>query len=153
MTAILALPHFQQSADGYCLPACARMVLAYCGQTLSEADIRHLVGAKSYGTPAFSIVKLEQLHLAVKYREWSVAELFLALQAGDPLIVFVRTGMLEYWQVDTAHALVIVGVEEERCFWVHDPFYETGPFRVDWNSLLAAWAEFSYRGALIKQRE
>jgi len=28
MSDVLSLPHFQQSAEGYCLPACVRMVLA-----------------------------------------------------------------------------------------------------------------------------
>ena len=32
----LPVPHYKQSADGQCLPACVRMVLAYLGRDLTE---------------------------------------------------------------------------------------------------------------------
>ena len=39
MSTILDVPHFEQSGEGYCLPACARMVLAYLGMERTEAEI------------------------------------------------------------------------------------------------------------------
>ncbi|RMF26161.1 MAG: hypothetical protein D6759_20150 [Chloroflexi bacterium] len=47
----LPIPHFQQSTDGYCLPACVRMVLAYLQIERSEAEISHLLGTQTFGTP------------------------------------------------------------------------------------------------------
>ncbi len=43
MSGILSVPHFRQSVDGYCLPACARMVLAYLGINRSEAEISQVL--------------------------------------------------------------------------------------------------------------
>ncbi|MCB0088080.1 MAG: C39 family peptidase [Caldilineaceae bacterium] len=31
MSSSLSVPHFPQQADGYCLPACVQMVMAYWG--------------------------------------------------------------------------------------------------------------------------
>lgn len=45
--------------------------------------------------------------------------------------------------------MVVVGAEEGQQFWLHDPALSAGPVSVSWNGLLAAWAEFGYRGALI----
>ena len=85
------------------------------------------------------------------YGVWSIPQLLSALDAGQPVILFVRTGFLDYWQEDVAHAIVVVGVTEGQQFWLHDPALPTGPLIVSWDGLLAAWAEFSYRGAALSR--
>ena len=70
MTAPIQLPHFQQSAPGYCLPACACMVLARLGLELSEAEIGRHLGTQEYGTPGAAVLLLSTLNLRVTYREW-----------------------------------------------------------------------------------
>jgi len=47
----LSVPHHKQSRDGQCLPACARMVLAYLGQDLDEARLARLLRTRPFGTP------------------------------------------------------------------------------------------------------
>jgi hypothetical protein len=89
--------------------------------------------------------------LEVVYREWTVPQLLRVLEAEDPIILFVRTGFLDYWQQDVAHAVVVVGVEERQRFWLHDPALPSGPVVASWKGLLAAWAEFGYRGAIISR--
>lgn len=152
MSAPLSIPHFQQSADGYCLSACARMVLAYLGIKRSEAQVRKALGAEAWGTPTFAIQRLASAKLEIIYREWSIAELLSTLTAGQPVIVFVRTGFLGYYSEDFAHALVVVGASPEQQFWVHDPGQPSGPIIVAWDGLLAAWAEFGYRGAALLKK-
>jgi len=69
----LAVPHFPQSAEGYCLPACARMVLAYLGIERSEAQVSKVLGAQEYGTPSFAIQRLSVLGVQVWIEQiWSV---------------------------------------------------------------------------------
>jgi ABC-type bacteriocin/lantibiotic exporter with double-glycine peptidase domain len=153
MSDALPLLHFQQSAEGYCLPTCVRMVLAYLGLERSETEISRILGAQEFGTPSFAVQRLTTLGLRVIYREWSIPQLLDALDAGQPVILFVRTGMLDHWQEDVAHAVVAVGAEERERFWLHDPALPTGPTVVSWNGLLAAWAEFGYRGAAIAKFE
>ncbi len=75
------------------------------------------------------------------------------LESGQPVIVFVRTGFLDYCHEDFAHALVIVGAVQDQRFWVHDPAQSTGPVTVSWIGLLAAWSEFDYQGAVLLRIE
>lgn len=150
MKDILDVPHFEQSGEGYCLPACARMVLAYLGIERTEAEIAQLLGTRRLGTPNFAILKLTAWQLQVDFRVWELSDLLSALAQGQPVIVFVQTGFLDYWQENFAHAIVVVGVTDKQQFWVHDPAYSEGPFIVSLNGLLAAWGEFSYKGAVLQ---
>jgi ABC-type bacteriocin/lantibiotic exporter with double-glycine peptidase domain len=152
MKVVLSLPHFQQSAEGTCLPACVRMVLAHLKLEYSEDEICRVLNAREFGTPSFAVQRLTTLGLQVIYQEWSIPQLQAALDADQPVILFVRTGFLDHWREDVAHAVVVVGVEDDRRFWLHDPIRPTGPLAVSWDGLLAAWAEFDYRGAAISQQ-
>lgn len=150
-TRLLSLPHFRQSAAGYCLSACVRMVLAHLGLERSENDISQVLGAQPFGTPSFAVRRLDAWGLDVVYREWTIPQLLSVLDAGRPIILFVRTGFLEHWQQDVAHTIVVVGAEEKHRFWLHDPVLPGGPVVASWNGVLAGWAEFGYRGALISR--
>lgn len=153
MSSILPVPHLRQSDEGYCLPACARMVLSYLELERDEADLSQILGTKRYGTPSFAIEQLSDPDIEVIYQEWSVAELLSMLDAGHPVIVFVRTVFLDYYQEDFAHALVIVGADPDKHFQVQDPAQPSGPMEVSWDGLLAAWSEFDYQGAVLKKRQ
>lgn len=153
MSNLLAVPHFQQSDAGYCLPACARMILNYLGVQSDEVSLSKILGTKPYGTPSFAIKRLRNSDIEVIYQEWSVAELSLMLEAGHPVIVFVRTVFLDYYQEDFAHALVIVGIVSGQRFKVQDPAQSIGPLDVSWDGLLAAWSEFDYQGAVLQRRQ
>jgi hypothetical protein len=129
------------------------MVLTHLGLERSEAEVSRMLGAQEFGAPSFAVRRLIAEGLQVTYGEWSVAQLVTVLEAERPVILFVRTGFLDYWQEDVAHAVVVVGVKEREQFWVHDPALPDGPRAVSWNGLLAAWAEFGYRAALIRHGE
>jgi ABC-type bacteriocin/lantibiotic exporter with double-glycine peptidase domain len=152
MPNLVQLPHYQQSAAGYCLPACIRMILSGQGLQHSEAEITKIIGAQAHGAPSYSVMRLQSPRLHVEYRSWSIVDVLSAIRSGTPAIAFVRTQFLDYWQEDVAHAVVIVGAEPEEMFWVHDPMLATGPVTTLWNGLLAGWAEFSYRGATLRRR-
>jgi hypothetical protein len=128
------------------------MVLSYLGLDRNEAEISKILGTKHFGTPIFAIQRLTELGLQVIFQEWAVSDLVARLDAGQPLIVSVRTGFLDYYQEDFAHALVVVGAVEDQSFWVLDPFQPTGPLSVSWNGLLAAWSEFDYQGAILLKK-
>ena len=125
------------------------MVLANLGISLAEAEVGRIIGAKSFGTPSFAIQRLSKLGLQVQYKEWSTSALLAVLREKRPLIAFVRTGFLDYWQEDFAHAVVVVGAVDSEQVWAHDPAKESSPLPVSWDGFLAAWAEFGYRGATV----
>lgn len=149
-TTILPVPFFQQSTTGYCLPACARMVLAYLEVEHTELEISKVLGTRKMGTPSFAIERLTAWGYQVEYRSWSPEELLPVLTQGQPMIVFVQTGFLDYWDENFAHAIVVVGATDNEQFWVHDPAQQQGPLKVSLNGLFAAWGEFDYKAAILQ---
>ena len=54
----LKIPHYEQELNNSCLPACARMVLAYFGIEKSEQSIRILLKTKPAGTNPINLTNL-----------------------------------------------------------------------------------------------
>lgn len=150
MTTILSVPFFQQSAHGYCLPACARMVLAYLGVEHTELELSKVLGTRKMGTPSFAIERLTALGIQVEYGSWKTEHLVPVLVQGQPVIVFVQTGFLDYWKENFAHAIVVVGATDNEQFWVHDPAQPQGQIQVSLNGLFAAWGEFEHKAAVLQ---
>src|SRR5438128_2403473 len=99
-SASLSVPHFRQESNYSCVAACVRMVLRHCGSDQSEADIRQLLGTTPFGTRAASITAVAALGFDVRVSASSLRQLQLHLVAGTPAIVFLKTGVLDYWSVD-----------------------------------------------------
>ena len=98
MSDILPVPHRRQLADGYCLPACVQMVLAYWGIKRDQPDLaRQLQMIAKAGTPGSRVRLLASATLKVAYRSGSLADLRAALSQGVPPIMLVYTGELPYW--------------------------------------------------------
>jgi ABC-type bacteriocin/lantibiotic exporter with double-glycine peptidase domain len=144
----LNVPHLRQSEAGWCLPACVAMVAAYWRQPLTQADIAHWLGTRGVGTPASHIERLAQRGFEVFYRTGSLAELEVWLGQDTPCILFLRTRELPYWEVDTPHAVVLVGLEADQAYLL-DPAVDTAPIEVSSGDLLLAWSYFEYTYAVV----
>lgn len=144
----LPVPHFRQSADGQCLPACVRMVLAYLGHELDERRIAQLLRSYPFGTPASNIRYLESLGLSVTFGQMSISRLQAYLREGIPCIVFVQAGELLYSESEGFHAVVVVGLDEQTVY-INDPAVAAGPQTASLDDLRLAWSEFEYQGAVV----
>lgn len=122
------------------------MVLAYLGH---EARLAQIMGSYWYGTPASRVSRLSSLGFQIVYEQASLEQLQASLAQQLPIIVFVRTGDLEYWDEDVPHAVVVVGLDNERAF-CHDPALDAGPTTVDIPSFMLAWSDLDYYCAIIK---
>ncbi len=146
---LLSVPHFEQSRDGACLPACARMVLAYWGQILTEADLAALLGTRIYGTPISNIKRLQSHGYQVDFGSFTREQLQGHLLAERPVIARVWTTMLDYWSAETSsHVVVVVGFDESHVY-VNDPAFFEAPQAATWDGFLAAWAEFDEIASII----
>ncbi len=144
----LPVPHLEQTSDGDCLPICAAMILAYL-QTPTEPDrLARLFDTQPYGSIASRILRLTEWGYLVAYQSGSLAILKNLLATGVPAIVFVWTGNLPYWSIDTPHAVVVVGIQAENIL-VNDPAFSRASQSVAIGDFLLAWAEFDYRYATI----
>ena len=66
-------------------------------------------------------------------------------------LVFVLTGDLPYWNENTAHVMVAVGIDNESIY-VNDPAFENAPQFIPLDYFLLAWSEFDHRCAIIKPK-
>jgi len=145
----LNVPHLKQAKAGWCLPACAAMVTAYWQQPLVQADIAHWLDAHGIGVASSRIQRLGQHGFQVVYSAGSLAELQAWLAHKVPCILFVRTGELPYWRIDTPHAVVLAGLEEEQAY-LFDPAIDTAPVNVLVGDLLLAWSHSDYTYAVLR---
>lgn len=139
-TAWLRLTHYPQSREGFCLPACARIVLAHWKQTSTEQALNELLGSTPVGTPSSRIQRLSRWGYQVIYRTATLPELGSWLTEGVPVIAFVRTEFLDYWHEDTPHAVVIVGLDDNDVY-LYDPAFAAAPKISSLDGFLAAWIE------------
>jgi len=124
------------------------MVLAYLGRHLEQEKLASILGTTELGTMSSNISRLTTLGLTVEYEEGSIIKLHRHLSQGIPCIVFLWTGNLSYWQVDTPHAVVVVGMTEDTVL-VNDPAFDDAPIRVPVDEFFLAWCEFEFKYAVL----
>ena len=114
MSKILSVPHYLQLDDGYCLPACVQMVLAYWGIAREQRAIAEKLGLiPGAGVPGSRLKTLSSKKLKVTYGSGELVDLTKALEQAIPPIILVYTGELPYWEQATAHAVVLLGLDEQ----------------------------------------
>ncbi len=152
MSNILPVPHRRQLVDGYCLPVCVQMVLAYWQIELSQEKIaRQLKTIPKAGTPGSHLRFLASTHLEVSYQSGSIADLRLALDQGFPAIALVHTSQLRYWHEATAHAVVVIGIDENSII-VNDPAMTQPAIAVSLSEFELAWDEIVNRYGLLRKQ-
>ncbi len=144
----LNVPHLLQDKPSWCLPACVAMVAAYWGQPLYQADVARWLGTQAIGTPSSRIQRLAAYGFAVVYQPGSLIQLQWWIQQRTPCILFVRTGSLSYWQIDTPHAVVLAGFEDDQAY-LFDPYHPQSPQEVSAEELMLAWSYSDYTYAVL----
>lgn len=150
-SALLSVPHFEQSRDGACLPACVRMVLAYWGEQRSENSLARQLGTKRFGTPISNASRLQKFGYQAGVESLTRTELEAYLTQGQPVIVRVWTAMFDYWTVPTSHVVVVVGFDE-NVVYLNDPAFSAAPQNVSWGAFQAAWAEYDETAVIIARQ-
>ncbi|MEJ5311908.1 MAG: C39 family peptidase [Anaerolineae bacterium] len=148
---LLPVPHRTEAFTGGCLPACCEMALAYCGiletQATIASQIGHVAGA---GTPARNIVRLATFGVKVLWHEsGNIEDLRQVLVDHAIPVVFLRTGELPYWDCDTPHVVIVVGIAAETVY-VNDPAFPQAPISVPLGDFQLAWDEFAGQWATVQ---
>lgn len=144
----MLVPHYKQSKEGWCLPACARMVLAALGDARSEKALAALFGSQSFGTPASHITYLEKLGYQVIYGTFSLEDLHTYCQQGFFPIAFISADLVSWLPFRGAHAVVILEISQDEMV-LHDPALESGALRVAINEFWLGWIELDQKAAIV----
>lgn len=147
---LLPVPHRRQGEAADCLAACAAMVLDYLNTPLLYDQLLSVLEVKPFGVPRRNILALNQYGVKVVYREASLEFISEYLAAALPVIAFVYTGELAYWQgkAPTNHAVVVVGLGDEGLL-LNDPEFEQAPQVASVDEFLLAWQESDNACAVI----
>ena len=110
----LNVPHYPQADDGYCLPACVQMVLAYLGLSSTPGNLARKLDVRlPLGAPASNVTRLRSDTLDVTFTFGDLDDLRAYLNQGHPPIVFVQAGEFPHWRGRVSqHAVVVVGADE-----------------------------------------
>ncbi len=106
----LPLLHKQQKDFGYCLPACAQMILDYMGISRSQESLARIMGViVLVGVPSSRIKKLASLNIKVTYQEGTLDDIRYWLNQKAPIIVFLLMSELPHWRgEELQHSVVVV---------------------------------------------
>lgn len=152
--ALLSVSHLKQRRDSDCLAACTAMVLNYLGVQVDYDRLLTLLNIRNYGAPAGNIRAVSVLGLQVNYSVSDLDGLVQLIDKGIPIIAFVRTGDLPYWEVVTDHAVVVAGYDTERGkLTIHDPYFTNGPFEVPSGDFELAWLERDFYFATVQRAD
>ncbi len=127
------------------------MALAYIAKPIAYDRLVQLLDITELGTPAFKIKELEQLGVAVLYKQGTLAELQTHLENNRPCIAFVKTQELPYWDEETGHALLVVGLDDASVY-VNDPAFPNAPIQISRGDFDLAWLEFDELYAVLTRR-
>jgi len=125
------------------------MAAAYLHRTLSQAEVVRWLGVRGGGAPASRIRRLIEHGFDVTYSTGSLSDLRAWLAHNVPVILFVRTNELPYWDVDTPHAIMLIGIEGEQVYLL-DPAMDNTPVEVSIGDLMLAWSYFDYTYATLR---
>lgn len=152
MQHLLSVPHQLQLDDGYCLPACMQMVLAYYNMHTDQQVIaRQLQTRARLGTPISRVTMLASEKLEVNVRTGELLDLQNAIAEDAPVIVPVRTDQLGYWEAVVFHTVVVTGFDGDEIV-LNDPAVETPSVRVSTGELMLAWDEMDNRLVRLKRK-
>jgi ABC-type bacteriocin/lantibiotic exporter with double-glycine peptidase domain len=127
------------------------MVLAHYGDVRSEADLRTLLDTQPTGTRAGNVMRMSGPAFEVYLRPSNLAELQAMLADGQPAIVFLKTGALEYWSTDIFHTAVVIGLDAMTVA-LDDPYFAVAPQVTSLPSFEKAWAATGQFAVLIRPR-
>lgn len=148
---LIPLPHKTQEEDAGCLAACTQMLLGWLGIEATQSDLNRLFGLTMGGVPLSRLARLETIYrVRVTIRQGEAFTIADLIQNNQPLIIFVRTSELSYWSIDTRHAVVVIGYDEESIL-LNDPAFQQSPQPASPDEVMLAWLEFDYQYATIEK--
>jgi hypothetical protein len=128
------------------------MVAAFYGQTITLTRLEKILESTIFGTPGFKILNLQNHGYKVSYAPATDERvLHQSLSVGVPPIALLLTRHLPYWTIETAHAVVIVGMDEENIV-LNDPAFPDQTQAIPLNTFMLAWSDFDYLYALIEPK-
>jgi predicted double-glycine peptidase len=126
------------------------MALTYLGRPLPyNRLLKTLRVQPGVGAPFSNLQALARLNITVIDEQGTLLDLHRYLANGWPCIVPVKSGEMPYWEnIDTNHAVVVVGIEPESVY-LNDPAFANAPLQVRLGNFDLAWFEHGEHYAVL----
>lgn len=151
----LFVPHVRQIEDGYCLPACVEMVLAFYGIHRPQAQIaKQLDIIEGAGIPAPRILRLASRQLQIVRQQGEVSDLIALLNESIPPIMEVSTAQLTHWHgEESQHVVLLTAIQGDidGTATINDPAFDA-PMNLPMNELILAWLDRDNYFATIRRK-
>lgn len=143
---LLEKRHYKQELKASCVAASALIILDYLGcPAIDEAYLRKILKTKPIGTNIANLLFLKDeknFKVEVLLEYMSIQDLNEHLVDEQiPLIVLVDTSFLSYHDIKAAHAIVVVGFENDNII-VNDPWFDEKDKTIDLDEFKYAWGKF-----------
>jgi hypothetical protein len=131
------------------------MVLTYLGIPCTQDGLAHRLNSRPrVGTPHARIERLRSPDLEVIYAARGDAETLRGfIERALPVIVFVQTAELPYWDGHVSrHAILVAGIDDTRAH-VLDPAMPPDLFSVPLGDFMLAWDEMDNTYTVLRRRQ
>lgn len=137
---LLPVSHYPQRQQSECLD--------YLQVPSDYRNLLKLLRIKSAGAPFRNLRYLKSLGVSVLIERGDIETLSVHLDRGLPPICFVATRYLSYWDEETGHAVVVVGLEGDRIH-LSDPRFPDAPKVIPVDEFELAWIDLDQFYALV----
>ena len=135
---LLPIEHHLQQVETGCLAACVQTVLAHLKIESSQHQLNRILGLTSLGVPFSQITRVERFGVTVTLVTGEEPQIREQIDLGNPVIVPVLTGQLDYWHgEDTQQAITVVGYND-TAFLINDSAFAETPQSAGWIEFMLA---------------
>ena len=127
------------------------MVLDYHQLSFRYATVLRQLDVGVGGAQFRNLVNLSSRRIDATVHEGAIVDLRFWLSQSIPPIVFVATKELPYWTIETFHAVVIIGMDDENVY-LADPAFNTSPQIAPIGDFDLAWFEMGESYGLIRPK-
>jgi len=143
------LPFRRQEHPYSCTVACLRMLLAYYGVEMDEAELRHRCKTREFGTYARDVVACaRELGFIATIEHLSLVQLRRLIDQGVFPIAYIN--MFPTSPVPYVHTVIVEDYEADRLLLV-DP--NTGPWEIRVTDFLEAWEVHGSMALILRMEE
>lgn len=148
----MEVPCYKQEKEYSCAVCCLRMMLEFYGREYEEEELEKLCKTTEKGTIAKNVVDAaKRSGFLALLCEGDLEFIQVCVSSGMPVIVYLRTKSLPWWDYDAIHAVVVTGIDGDHIY-LNEPWLGS-QVRCEVGDFVAAWNELSNLLIMIKPQK
>jgi len=148
----MEIPCYKQKKNYTCAVCCLKMVLEYYGKEYEEIELEKMCRTTERGTIAKNVVDTaKRIGFWAAICEGDLEFIRACISSEMPVIVYLRTKYLPWWEYDAIHAVVVIGIDENYIYL--NESWTGSQVRCKISDFIDAWNELFNLMILIKPQK